>query len=85
MNTASHRVGQILQCMENLEKQTQTVVVLICSRALIIGASEEIPQQSTGETSRQTEEVETMNRTGPTPSSKMNNSYPLNTLDQDKI
>lgn len=49
-----------------------------------MGASEEIPQQSTGKTSRQVEEVEIRNKTGPTSSSKMNNSYPLNTPDRSR-
>lgn len=69
--------------MENAEEQVQMVVVLTSSRALVMGASEEIPEQSAGKASRQREEVEITRKTGPTSSGKMNNSYPLNTLDQD--
>lgn len=66
-------------------QKMQMVVVLICSRELVMGASEEISQQSTGKTSRQVEEVEIMKTTGPASSSKMNNLHPLNILDQDKM
>lgn len=68
--------------MENSEEQMQMVVVPIYTRALIKGVSEEIPQQSTGKTSRQMKAVEIIKKTGPTSSSKMNNLSPLNTLDQ---
>lgn len=75
-NIDSERVGQIPHYIENLEEQVQKIMVLIRMRALIMGASEKISQQSTGKTSRQME-VEVMKKTGPTSSSKKNNSYPL--------